>query len=125
MTAQAGLTIKHMITGRLTTTTPSTTAGIDLRGYVNPGGRQMKVATKLANVAGTTPSVTIKIQDSSDDSTYNDVTGAAYSAATTNGDLGELHFRTSNRYVRAIATFTSNTTQADIACVLLVENRIV
>lgn len=124
MTTQSILAIKRALPlNRYTTSSPSTEAGVDLTSYVNSGGRQIKLFATLANVAGTTPSVTIKVQDSPDDSTYTDITGAAFTAATTNGDVGELHFVTKQKYVRAVATLTANTTQADIGAVFLLEKR--
>lgn len=124
MTTQSILAIKMGLPlNRYSTSSASTHAGVDLTGYVNSGGRQIKCFANLANVAGTTPSVTIKVQDSADDSTYADITGAAFSAATTNGDVGELHFVTTKKYIRAVATFTANTTQADVAVMFLLEKR--
>lgn len=129
MTTQSVLAVKMALPlNRYTTSSPSTQAGVSLVGYVNPGGRQIKVFATLANVAGTTPSVTIKMQDSPDDSTYTDITTpttAAFTAATTNGDVGELHFTTKQKYVRAVATLTANTTQADVAVMILLEKRVV
>lgn len=118
--------LRPLAIDRYTTSSPSTAAGVSLVGYTNSGGRAIKGFGNLANVAGTTPSVTIKFQDSADDSTYADITTpttAAFTAATTNGALTDIYFTTTKKYVRAVATFTSATTSADIAVGIIVEKR--
>lgn len=125
MPTQQNMAIKGLLLSQRGTTTLTGTS-VDLQGTINPGGRNMKVFLDMQNVAGTTPSVTVKIQDSPNNTTFTDVSGAAFSAITTNlaaaGTGTSLHFVSNNRYVRAIATYTSNTTQADLWCGLLVEN---
>lgn len=127
MPSQQNLSIKGLLIAQSATTTVTGTS-VDLQGTINPGGRNIKVFADIQGVAGTTPSVTIKIQDSPNNTTFTDVTGAAFSAVTTNlaaaGTGQTLHFVTNNRYVRAVATFTSNTTQAVIWAGMLVENAI-
>lgn len=123
MATQQNLAIKSLLIAQAATTTITGTS-VDLQGSINPGGRNMKVFLDAQAVAGTTPSVTVKIQDSPNNTTFTDVPGAAFSAITTNGAAGapvELHFVTNNRYVRAVATFTSNTTAANIYAGLVTE----
>lgn len=125
MATQQNMAIKGLLIAQSATTTVTGTS-VDLQGTINPGGRNMKVFLDAQGVLGTSASVTVKIQDSPNNTTFTDVSGAAFSAITTNltsGGTGtSLHFVTNNRYVRAVATFTSNTTQAILWCGLLVEN---
>lgn len=127
MPNQANLAIKGLLIAQAATTTVTGTS-VDLQGTINPGGRNMKVFLDVQTVAGTTPSITVKIQDSPNGTTFTDVTGAAFSAITTNltsaGTGTSLHLVTNNRYVRAVATYTSNSTSASIWCGILVENAI-
>ena len=127
MATQQNMAIKGLLIAQSATTTVTGTS-VDLQGTINPGGRNMKVFLDVQGVAGTTPSVTVKLQDSPNNTTFTDIAGAAFAAITTNlaatGVGTFLHFITNNRYVRAVATFTSNTTQAILWSGLLVENEI-
>ena len=119
---QKSLTVLNLITGAAAITTTTTHTGLDLSAYAVK--REMKAVLGIGAVAGTTPSITVKVQDSPDNSTYTDVSGAAFTAVTTNGAAAQLHFQTIQRYVRAVTTFTANTTQALPICTLLVEQRV-
>lgn len=110
--------------GRITTT--ATGSAVDLQTYTNVGGRQMKATLSLGGVAGTSPSIAVKIQESTTTTAgdFTDISGAAFTTATTNG-VESIHFQTAKRYVRAIVTFSSDTTQGDVAVVLAAEKRVV
>jgi hypothetical protein len=115
---------------RLLTTQALTTSAdgsaVDLQGYINPGGRNIKVVADVGSNLGTTPSVTIKVQDS-DTTTAADFadlyTGFTAVTATTGG-LSTAHIKTNKRYLRAVATLTANTTSSNVATYILVENRV-
>lgn len=63
-------------------------------------------------IAGAAPSVVIKVQHSTDDSAWGDLTGAAFTAATaaTKQRLEVAAGTTVNRYLRGVATFGGTTT---------------
>lgn len=107
-------------------TTSADGSAVDLRTYTNPGGKQMKAVLSLGGVAGTTPSITVKIQhsDTTTAGDFADITSATFTAATTNG-TETIHFQTTKRYVRTVTTFTSDTTQGDVAVVLAAEKRVI
>lgn len=106
--------IKDLLIAQAATTTVTGTS-IDLQGYVAAGKKNVMVVLDLPTVAGTTPSVTVKVQDSPNNTTFTDVTGAAFAAVTTNlTDTTSLLFYTTNRYIRAVATLTANTTSATL-----------
>lgn len=123
---QQQLAVKTLLIAQSATTTLTGTS-IDLQGTTNPGGRNMKVILDVQAVIGTTPSITVKIQDSPNNTTFTDVTGAAFAAVTTNVAAGApltLHFVTNNRYVRAVATIPANNTSSVLWCGLLAEQDI-
>lgn len=110
------------VTAAITTNTNHTAVDIGA-GYANVGRREMKAFGAVAMTANTT-SVTIKLQDNTTstatDSGWGDITGAAFTAATTEGQLAALHFATIKRYVRAVSTVAGTTisTQPVVFCLL-------
>lgn len=100
----------------------ATGSDVDLKGYINPGGRQMKAFLSVTGVSGTSPTLDVKIQEADATSTYTDITSASFTQLTTTGSQ-EIHFRTNKRYVRAIATLAGTSPVFDAATLLLVEKR--
>lgn len=107
-------------------TTSTDGSAVDLQGYINPGGRNIQVVVDIGSNLGTTPSATVKIQDS-DTTTAGDFTdlytGFAAVTATT-GSLAAAHIKTNKRYLRAVATLTANTTQTVLGTYIVVQNRV-
>jgi hypothetical protein len=54
----------------------------------------------IGTVGGTSPSLTCKIQESSDNSTWTDVTGATFTAVTASNNLQTIVFDRTKRYLR-------------------------
>lgn len=103
----------------------SATGGdVDLKGYINPGGRQMKAYISVGAATGTGETLAVKIQEADDTSSYTDITGAAFTSVGTNATTEEIHFRTNKRYVRAIATLGGTSPVYDFGVHLLVEKRL-
>ena len=125
MSFQANHNVLRLLTTQVLTTSADGSA-VDLQGYANPGGRNIKVMADVGSNLGTTPSVTVKIQDS-DTTTAADFadlyTGFAAVTATTGG-LSTAHIKTNKRYLRAVATLTANTTSTNLATYIIVENRV-
>lgn len=125
MSFQANHSVLRLLTTQVLTTSADGSA-VDLQGYANPGGRNIKVVADVGSNLGTTPSVTVKIQDS-DTTTAADFadlyTGFAAVTATTGG-LSTAHIKTNKRYLRAVATLTANTTSSNVATYIMVENRV-
>ncbi len=93
-------------TAAAATTTMSGSA-VDLQNYVNPGGRQIKGVMNLGVVTGT-GTLAVRFQDSTTtaEAGFADITGAAFTNTGNSGSLTgseTIHFRTSRRYVRALA----------------------
>lgn len=125
MSFQANQTALRLLTTQVATTTVTGDA-VDLQGYINPGGRNFKVVADVGSNLGTSPSVTIKVQDS-DTTTAGDFVDlyTGFSAVTaTTGGLSTAHIVTNKRYLRAIATLTSDTTSSNVATYIVVENRV-
>ncbi len=97
--------------GAVARTTSATGSAVDLQGYVNPGGRAMKAYLDLGAVTTAGP-LTVVIQDS-DTTTAADFTNATSGAftvipvGTTTATNEAIHFTTTKRYVRALATATN------------------
>jgi hypothetical protein len=72
----------------------------------------------IGSASGTTPSLTGKIQESSDNSTWTDVTGATFTAVTAANNLQKITFLRTKRYLRHSYT-VSGTSPVMITCVLL------
>jgi hypothetical protein len=58
----------------------------------------------IGAVGGTTPSLTGKIQESSDNSTWTDVSGATFTAVTASNNVQTITFERTKRYVRHART---------------------
>lgn len=97
--------------GAVARTTSATGSAVDLQGYVNPGGRNMKAYLDLGAVTTAGP-LTVKIQhsDTTTAADFADITGGAFTVipvSTTTPTNEAIHFTTTKRYVRALATATN------------------
>lgn len=106
------ITVKSLFTPAARTTSTDGSA-VDLQGLANIGKREFKAFVDVGTALGTTPSVTVKIQESDTTTAgdFTDITGATFTAFTT-GTNEAIHFQTQKRYVRAVATYTANTTSS-------------
>ena len=97
--------------GAVARTTTTTGSAVDLAGYVNPGGRAMKAYLDLGAVTTAGP-LTVKIQhsDTTTAADFTDATGGGFTVIpveTTTATNEAIHFVTTKRYVRALATCTN------------------
>lgn len=123
MVTQAQLDIKELTPPTSKTTTGQGT-GVDLQGYTNAGGRQMKAFLSLGTLSGgTSPTLDCKMQESDVlGSGYADITGAAWTQLNAAGSE-TIHFRTTKRYVRILYTVGGAPTTCIFAATLLAERR--
>lgn len=63
----------------------------------------------LGTVSGTSPSMTVKLQDSPDGVNWTDIPSAAFTAVTATGNLQRLVVQNVGAMVRAVATITGTT----------------
>jgi hypothetical protein len=82
-------------------------AGIDLQQYEGV----LNLCQEVGVVSGTSPTLTGKIQDSADNSTFADVTGYAFTEVTATGNLQTLQIdtRTLRRYIQYVGTIAGTT----------------
>ncbi len=76
----------------------------------------------IGAVTGTTPSLTGKIQESDDDSTWTDVADATFTAVTASDNVQTIVFERTKRYLRHYRT-VSGTTPAFLLSVLIGEQK--
>ena len=76
----------------------------------------------IGAVGGTTPSLTGKIQESADNSTWTDIPGAVFAAVTASNNLQTIVFDRTKRYLRHFRT-TTGTTPSFILSVLIGEQK--
>lgn len=107
--------------GAVTSTTNGT--GVDLQGTINPGGRGFGAWLAVSAASGTSPTCDVKIQESDDNSTFTDITGATFTQLTTTSTGELIQVRTNKRYVRAVATLAGTSPSFTMACVFLFGNR--
>lgn len=107
-------------------TTATNPAGVatDLQPYV---GSPLEVMATLAvaTAGGTQGTFNLKIQDSTDGTTYNDITGAAFTQVTTATGTQTIFFRTVNRYVQAVASLGGTSPNYGFAANLVVLDRLI
>ena len=80
--------------------------GIDITDYVGLAA----VTLSAKNVAGTNPTLIVKLQDSLDNSTFADISGAVFTTVTEAGTLAAtlekitVNLDSARRYLRAVKT---------------------
>jgi hypothetical protein len=80
-------------------TADANSSGVDTWNKGRP--REAIILLDIGAVSGTTPTLDLKIQESSDNSTWNDLTGGAFPQKTAAG-FSELAIRGFRRYIRAV-----------------------
>ena len=101
--------IKPVFSVRPVAVTASTNhSSVDTKGY-----NSAMVVLEVGAVSGTTPINTVKIQESTDNSTFTDVSGATFTAVTASNNSQVLRVEglgTSRaRYLRAVSTVSGTT----------------
>ena len=77
--------------------------GFDLQGSNDAEGEAIVILDSEAG-AGTSPTLDVKLQESSDNSTFTDISGAAFTQVTNSASLQKLTINTNDteRYIRAV-----------------------
>lgn len=92
-------------------------ASVDLQDYIGRG----RITLQAANLAGTNPTMDVKLQDSPDDSTFTDITGAAFVQVTDAAAAFEsiyIDTRLVERHVRAVEDIGGTSSPTfEMACV--------
>ena len=96
--------------GSAQVTSTSNGSGVDIRDYV---GLAMVILDAGAATAGTSPTLDVKLQESSDDSTYSDISGATFTQVTDSAASHQtlrLDLKPLKRYIRVVATVGGTST---------------
>ena len=83
-----------------TRTSTVTGTGVDL---LNGDGRCFAIQ-HVGTVSGTTPTLDGKIQESDDNSSFSDITGATFTQVTASTSMVAITFDRTKRYVRYVGT---------------------
>lgn len=95
------LTVTRLSAPLAKTATFTAAADIDLKDYVGT----VMIVQDIGTVSGTSPTLDGKMQTSTDDSTYADVTGATFTQATATEIASiQVDVRSVNRYLRYVGT---------------------
>jgi len=100
----SGLVNLSSIAARTSTVTGT---GVDVSAYTGP----MLFVQDVGTVSGTTPTLDGKLQDSADDSSYADVTGATFTQVTASNSVQTLQLGADSvrKYVRWVGTIGGTT----------------
>lgn len=82
-------------------------SGVDIRDYVG----KLKIILDAAAGTGTTPTLDVKLQESADNTTFNDIAGAVFTQVITAASLQSIGVSVdpAKRYIRAVATIAGGT----------------
>jgi len=72
----------------------------------------------IGTVGGTAPSLTGKIQESADNSTWTDVSGATFTAVTTSSNVQTIVFERTKRYLRHSRTVSGTSPTIPLAVLI-------
>lgn len=111
------------VAAAITTNTNHTAVDVGA-GYANVGRRDMR-ATLSAAMTSNTTSLAVKLQDNttSDTTGFADITGATFTALTTQGSAADIFFSTNKRYVRAVSTVAGTTPSTQPIVMVFAEAR--
>ena len=91
---------------------------VDTKGY-----NSAMVALEVGAVTGTSPTLDVKIQESSDNSTWTDVSGATFTQVTASNNSQVLRVEglgtSRSRYLRAVATIAGTSPSFTFGCEFL------
>lgn len=103
----------------LARTTSANGTGVDNK----LGGTKLISAIQFVGaVTGTTPTLDTKFQQSSDNSTWTDITGATFTQVTAADNVQTISFSAQKQYVRTVSTIAGTTPNFTFG-VLLVEQK--
>ncbi len=95
-------------------TSTVTATGVDML----LGNGQCFAVQHVGAVSGTTPTLNGKIQESSDNSTWSDISGAAFTEVTASTSLQIISFLRTKRYLRYVGTIAGTTPSFTMAVII-------
>lgn len=101
-----------------TRTATANGTGVDM----NDHGPEVECLVSAGTVSGTSPTLDVKLQESDDNSTFTDITGATMTQITASTQIESKVFSNrSKRYVRAVGTIAG--TNPSFACAVFLKAR--
>jgi len=88
--------------------------GFDLEGSNGAEGEAIIILSSDAASAGTDPTLDVKLQESSDNSTFTDISGATFTQVTNAASSQKISINTNDvkRYLRAVGTIGGTSSPA-------------
>lgn len=110
MSTQQQFDIKVLL-GAVARTTSTNGSAVDLQGYINPGGRNMKAFLDIGAITtATVLTAAIYEGDVTTQASHTAISGATFTGlavANTTATNQTIHFVTNKRYVSIVTTFTN------------------
>lgn len=94
-----------------TATATVTGQSVDL----NDADQNCFAVQEVGAVSGTTPTLDTKVQESSDNSTWTDITGATFTQVTASNKSQAINFKRTKRYTRLVGTIAGTTPSFAVA----------
>jgi len=117
------ITVSQLLTIQAITATGNSSS-IDLKGVAAANNmHEMRVHINIGVVTGTTPTLTVQMQDSPDNSAWTNVANAVTGTLNASGAT-DLYYRSVNRYQRAVLTVGGTSPSFTMAIDLYTPNRI-
>lgn len=85
--------------------------------FISGDGRCTAIQ-QVGTVSGTSPNLAGKIQESSDNSSWTDISGAAFTAVTASDNTQAISFDRTKRYLRYVGTITGTSPSFPLAVVV-------
>ena len=108
-------TVQLLINNVYTSATDGAATGVDLQDY--PNGQEM-VAILMSDVMAGVETLDVKLAESADDSSYADISGAAFAQVAQTGITEAIRFIKKKRYLRVEATNSSTSGGAYGVCMV-------
>lgn len=80
---------------------------------------------QVGNVSGTSPSLSGKIQESDNASSWSDIPGATFTSVTASGNYQAITFQRTKRYVRYVGTVSGTSPSFAVAVVVSQQKKVV
>lgn len=87
------------------------------------GDGQCTAIQQVGTVTGTDPTCAGKIQESDDESTWSNISGATFTTVTGSTNLQSISFRRSKRYLRYVATIGGTSPSFPLAALIFEQKK--
>lgn len=95
-------------------------SGVDMQDHI---GATLTALLFVGTVSGTSPTLDSKVQESSDNSTFTDVSGATFTQVTASNSSQQVLFKPTKRYVRVAHTIAGTSPSFTVGAMFLGQYR--